>query len=352
MRIRTLENDASRLLAENLSLREQVLHLQNVLESQPHRPSFDVIESMKNQLEMKLQEIGGLVAEFGQLKKKDDERLQSQKQTTATKKAPEERQWRSALGLQEVENAMLPTINEDKHFPRKTMKYVLPKDEVERRHHACKLGLQLMLCSADELQNILEARESLSPDIGPPPISRFEDQESMTFNPSTTAEEPDAQPMEDQVPALPVNLETRRKRRESGPRLDVCRVPLFEPPAEQTEKPIVSTIRVGSKRKFNVQEDEDKTRPAAEPFRFNRRNASTQLEDPNSTEDTRPNSPERPVLSSSKYCNAIINYLVVDISQNLSIPTLSFPPRSNVPLSTESPISRKGDHRPRPVVVV
>lgn len=43
---------------------------------------------------------------------------------TAVKKSSDERQWRSALGLQEVENAMLPTISESKAYPRMSIKYV------------------------------------------------------------------------------------------------------------------------------------------------------------------------------------------------------------------------------------
>jgi hypothetical protein len=123
IRIRSLENDCSRLLAENLSLREQVLQLQNALESQPLRPSFDSIDAVKSKLEAKMLELGGLVAELGQMKKAD-ERPRRRSQLLATRRSPEERQWRSGLGLQEVENQMLPTITEDKFYPRHTMGYV------------------------------------------------------------------------------------------------------------------------------------------------------------------------------------------------------------------------------------
>jgi hypothetical protein len=124
IRIRSLENDCSRLLAENLSLREQVLQLQNALESQPFRPSLKNIDAVKSKLEAKMLELGGLVAELGQLKKVD-ERPRCRNQL-ATRRSPDERQWRSGLGLQEVENHMLPTIVEDKYFPRRTMGYVDP----------------------------------------------------------------------------------------------------------------------------------------------------------------------------------------------------------------------------------
>lgn len=123
IRIRSLENDCSRLLAENLSLREQVLQLQNTLESQQLRHSFENIDAVKAKLEAKMMELGGLVAELGNMKK-EDLRRRRRSQLTATRRSPDERQWRSGLGLQEVENQMLPTITEDKHYPRRTMRYV------------------------------------------------------------------------------------------------------------------------------------------------------------------------------------------------------------------------------------
>jgi len=123
IRIRSLENDCSRLLAENLSLREQVLQLQNTLESQSSRPSFENIDAVKAKLEAKMLELGGLVSELGQ-PKKVDERPRCRSQLAATRRSPDERQWRSGLGLQEVENQMLPTITEGKSYPRRTMGYV------------------------------------------------------------------------------------------------------------------------------------------------------------------------------------------------------------------------------------
>jgi hypothetical protein len=122
IRIRSLENDCSRLLAENLALREQVLNLHNNIES---RPALDHIDTVKSQLEAKILELGGLVAGLAQLKNghaKDKGRRKSQ--MTARRRSGEERQWRSGLGLQEVENAMLPTIAEGKFYPRRTMGYV------------------------------------------------------------------------------------------------------------------------------------------------------------------------------------------------------------------------------------
>ncbi|KAH7094638.1 hypothetical protein FB567DRAFT_600245 [Paraphoma chrysanthemicola] len=258
IRIRSLENDCSRLLAENLSLREQVLQLQNTLESHSSRPSFENIDAVKAKLEAKMMELGGLVAELGQLKK-EDSRPRCKSQLAATRRSPDERQWRSGLGLQEVENAMLPTIAEGKYYPRRTM--------------------------------------NQSPDIGPPPISRFDNEDPISFDPAQASNEQLEEPAEDGEPALSVNLETRKKRRESGPKLNIRRVSVFESPPENTEEQPTKSTKTGAKRKFSVQEDEDKDQSKSESFRFSRRNAPGS-EAEASNEGSRPSSPDRPVLSS------------------------------------------------------
>lgn len=290
VRIRNLETEGSRLLAENLSLREQVLQLQNALEAQSNRPSFENINTVKNRLEAKLIEFGSLVAELGQMQKTDTgPRCKSQ--TAATRRSPDERQWRSGLGLQEVENAMLPTIAEGKSFPRMTMEYVLTS--------AYCFVLQSNGTSADELRGILDDPDSQSPDIGPPPISRFDSEEPIAFNPSSSPDESPEGPAEEPEPALSVNLETRRKRRESGPKLDNRRVSIFESPPAGQEESASKTIRAGAKRKFSVQEDEDKADARPEAFRFTRRHTPA-IADDTASKDVSPQSPERPVLGSSK----------------------------------------------------
>ncbi|KAH7401644.1 hypothetical protein BKA66DRAFT_406014 [Pyrenochaeta sp. MPI-SDFR-AT-0127] len=269
IRIRSLENDCSRLLAENLSLRESVLQLQNTVDS---RPAFDHIDSVKSQLEAKIQELGGLVAGLAQLKK-GNERGRRKSQAVARRRSGEQRQWRSGLGLQEVENGMLPTISEDKFYPRRTM-------------------------GADELQQVLDDPDSQSPDIGPPPISRFENEEPIAFNPSPASDEQPEDAPEEGEPVLSINLETRKKRRESGPKLSARRVSLFESPEEpeETEETATKSTRTGAKRKFSVQEDEDKPQSAVEPFRFSRRNTTVASDTEASNEETRPAALERPVL--------------------------------------------------------
>ncbi|KAJ4357898.1 uncharacterized protein N0V89_002475 [Didymosphaeria variabile] len=274
--IRQLENDRSRLVAENCSLAQQVLHLQNTLEARPRSPSFSTIDALKNQLETKIQELGGLVAGLGQLKQRGSSAPCNVK--TATKKNPEERQWRSALGLQEVENAMLPTITEYKAYPRVTM-------------------------NAEELQDILDAPDSQSPDIGPPPVSHFDIEEPIAFKHSPSDDVQSDIACDGEEVVLPMNIEPRRKRRESGPR--IRRMSLFESPREEPEeKPKEKSeevpekpVRTGAKRKFSVQEDDDKSQPQAEPFQFSRRGTPASTDEDN-TDGERPLALTRPILSS------------------------------------------------------
>jgi hypothetical protein len=163
-----------------------------------------------------------------------------------------------------------------------------------------KVRRSLTESSADEVCEILDDAESQSPDIGPPPVSRFDNVEPISFNPGQAAEDQLEEPAEDGEQALLVNLETRKKRRESGPKLNIRRVSVFESSPENTEEATVKIAKTGGKRKFSVQEDDDdKNESKAEAFRFNRRNASTS-ETEASVGESRPSSPERPVLGNSK----------------------------------------------------
>ncbi|KAF2745631.1 hypothetical protein M011DRAFT_446820 [Sporormia fimetaria CBS 119925] len=268
IRIRTLEIEVSRLLNENLSLREQVLQLQNALQKKPARPSFDDIDVVKDRLEAKLAEFGSLVAELGQLRKEAEQQPKSE--PTATRPSPEERQWRSGLGLQAVESAMMPTIVEDKYFPRQTM-------------------------GADELRDMLEEAGSQSPDIGPPPVLRFGSEE--TANANNRAPVDDV--LDDADDDLATDtIETRRKRRESGPKLGSRRAGILGSVSTELDVPKVRGLRTGAKRKFSVQMDEerDDRTDEVEAFKFSRRGGLENPTDAEAKEEARPMSPSREVL--------------------------------------------------------
>ena len=74
MRIRTLESDCSRLLAENLALRERAMHLQHTVDKHTNSLSFENIDAVRSQLEAKMQEVASLVASLGQPKQMERRR--------------------------------------------------------------------------------------------------------------------------------------------------------------------------------------------------------------------------------------------------------------------------------------
>jgi hypothetical protein len=74
---------------------------------------------------------------------------------------------------------------------------------------------------------------------------------------------------------------------------------MFESPPEKMDEYAVKTTKAGAKRKFSVQEDEDKQMSKPDAFRFSRRGLSA-AETEASSGGGRPASPERPALASSR----------------------------------------------------
>ncbi|OCK83621.1 hypothetical protein K432DRAFT_346679 [Lepidopterella palustris CBS 459.81] len=321
IRIRNLEAEGSRLLAENLSLREQVIQLQSVLENQSNRPSAESINAVKNQLEAKIQELGSLVAELGQIQRPESARRKSQKLATR----------RPDWGLGEFvdgQDGKLPTIAEGKHYPRKTM-------------------------NTDELREILEDPENQSPDLGPPPVARFEHENPIKFDPSSTTNEemPDADAGA-MNPSLSVNLETRRKRRDSSnTKINIRRVSVFQSPPDTEEDSANTsndrgkTIRTGAKRKLSAREEEEFQEMGemaqADGFRFSRKGASTFSENEavnDANKDSRVlNALERKVLS-----NKPVNTDPI-VSPKKAKPSANDKSDLKKPISTS-----KSSSRPRP----
>ena len=102
-----------------------------------------------------------------------------------------------------------------------------------------------------------------------------------------------------------MNLETRKKRRESGPKMNIRRVSVFESP-EELEEDAAKSTRTGAKRKFSVQGDEEKDEQKGDAFRFSRRNNSNAQEVQEHGQNPRPASPARPVLGASEFPNRIL----------------------------------------------
>lgn len=129
LRIRSLENEISRLLAENLDFREQILRLRSEATVKNSQAVADHINSTKSQLEVRLQEINALVAGLNKAPKPMAESPVEEQQSdkTAAFRSSEEKKWRNMCAMSEevaIQEGRLPPILENKTFPRRTLEYV------------------------------------------------------------------------------------------------------------------------------------------------------------------------------------------------------------------------------------
>ena len=128
LRIRNLEGEISRLLGENVSLREQIIKLHYEVESNAKKPDYIQIDSFKIKLETKLKEVGDLVQELGQVqrdaKRRGQQKRKSLSNTISPKRSPNQRIWKNTQTLSDLmgeADGRLPPILEDKYFPRQTL---------------------------------------------------------------------------------------------------------------------------------------------------------------------------------------------------------------------------------------
>jgi hypothetical protein len=127
LRIRNLESEVSRLLAENVSLREQIISLNQDLErSQSQRDLTDGINDAKEKLEAKLVELGDLVTDLGLLPQRTWKSAEAKRRSEPTEceKSPKSHRRRSSTKISRetvvVEDERLPVILEDKYYPTVT----------------------------------------------------------------------------------------------------------------------------------------------------------------------------------------------------------------------------------------
>ena len=241
LRIRNLEAEISRLLAENIAIREQAINIAQESERWriAHKATSE-ISDLKSRLEAKLQEVSKIVTELGELPEKNERRYSGPRKSIIlvnNTRSPSEKEWRNRQtigGVLNVERAeqegRLPAILEDKIYPRTTL------DSTD---------LQTPI---DEAGNPLE-----SPEIGPPPVAHFEVPESADYSQNTDPEK-SPQPQRQPQPIIPlsVNLETRRKRRTSALLHDI--------PVEKNDAPFEGEpqaqasglLKAGAKRKLDA----------------------------------------------------------------------------------------------------
>ncbi|KAJ4419533.1 shugoshin [Neurospora sp. IMI 360204] len=262
LRIRGLENECARLLSENLELRGHVLRLEKELQDNAAQRVADHALEVKAKMETQLAELSSLLASLGEPPSKrrpSEERRYAQPRPSVHRSPPLRRARQEAdQELLAEQEGRLPPIYENKTYARATMN----SEEI------------LALCmQADDSND--------SPDIGPPPVSRFVEDDmviprSPSPNKNSEIEETEAT---EQVEESPRGLQVPPSL--SPPKLNYDRRPnmiLFSPPKEsriaeptkmssplQMEPPKQSasavpseTVRAGLKRKFS---DENENEP-------------------------------------------------------------------------------------------
>jgi hypothetical protein len=240
-----LEAEVSRLLAENLELREEVLRAQKNFELHPV-PS--ALLSIKDRLGSKIEELSSLLSELGD--------MQGASRTIAQRpRAPTARPERNTEVLQEQEDRM-PTIAEDKQWPRLSLEY-------ERRRGRTPL---LTRRRSEEIQKLGDATDS--PDPQQHPLGVYRDAPIRLAHMAEAPPADDARPDGGMLPeSLAVNLEPRRRRRESvrahGKKvMDFAESPDRAQPAPAEQKAAAAAVRAGAKRKLSVRDDSDSDAPA------------------------------------------------------------------------------------------
>ncbi|TKA83486.1 hypothetical protein B0A55_00557 [Friedmanniomyces simplex] len=254
LKIRSLEIEVAKLQADNLSLEKQNVQLQKELKSaRSGQVSGDVVRTLREELQAKLAELSGLVEGIDALV----HTAEDAEVDVARDKKPLEGQWRERQPLTEAmrENQM-PTITEDKQYPRQTL-------------------------GADEIQAIRlsDQGSNESPDLGPPPVAHF-DYEDPIKQLSLSAKEPSTETAEEEDEELPaslsVNLETRRRRKDGHPKLDIRRHSIISQSPTKIDSEPSTILRTGAKRKL-ADRDLEKTiiPPAKGDFTFSRKGTAS-----------------------------------------------------------------------------
>lgn len=118
----------SRLLAENLEFRESNYRLQGEIKSNESRRANENAGEVKALLELKLLEIGNLVAKLEEASTPPkNSSPQIQREARAQKKSPDQRNWKNFCSLSEAmggQECRLPPIPENKSYPRRTLECV------------------------------------------------------------------------------------------------------------------------------------------------------------------------------------------------------------------------------------
>jgi hypothetical protein len=129
-----------------------------------------------------------------------------------------------------------------------------------------------------------EADTTDSPEIGPPPVSQFVDEDPVKIALPKKGRNEDKEDLSGLDPSLSINLEQRRKRKDSAGPSEAKRSSKVE--AQLGVREAAGSLKTGAKRKLSVRDDEEHEAPAQprspDDFKFTRvasedRTKSTQV---------------------------------------------------------------------------
>ncbi|CRG85585.1 Shugoshin [Talaromyces islandicus] len=222
LRIQGLESDVTQLLKENAALKEQVISLSHDAQKyEAGRFLCKDIYQYKEKLASRLSELNSLVSEFGKLPEKFLSSVDAANTGNSMDShlAPD-------IGPRSVtrpeDDGRLPTIVEDKYFPRRTL-------------------------DIEDMENMTEDMQDIdSPNIGPPPVAHFDVDESPFSEPTSDDSE---------ITKYKPSQDTENLSSQPLGALDVHQERTIKPatPVEITMPPVIS----GSKRKFSATDDEE-----------------------------------------------------------------------------------------------
>ncbi|EHL03733.1 putative Shugoshin [Glarea lozoyensis 74030] len=227
----------------------------------------------QQQLEAKLQEIGTLLGGLGEAPKTVNRSLKQGKLARASLgTSPEAKNWKNMCTLSEAmaaQEGRLPPILENKQYPRKTLE---------------QQELKELISNSETTPENTE-----SPDIGPPPISQFVDEDPVKIDLPRRQQPVSLENEDDAGPAFSFNLEQRRKRRESGGISEQSEEDNHKASTEPAPE-VKESLKAGAKRKLSVREDDDNINVTAcvgsssDGFKFSRAVSDQKINDTNASQ--------------------------------------------------------------------
>lgn len=150
LRIRSLEIEVSRLLQTNLELREELLRARNAEHDARRQSNKEGVRGFKEEMMAKLRELSGIVEGIEEPKEEKDDGIAEREERRMSVLSQMEFRERQSLA-ELMRDCQMPTIDENKMHPRRTLEAAEIK--------AIRLS---------------DGSSNGSPDLGPPPVARFE----------------------------------------------------------------------------------------------------------------------------------------------------------------------------------